>query len=140
VAAGSSRSYIQLPFAGFALTLNQIATANAAQAVPALTTALNAVPLASQFLAALNALSPRTTRSGLTLPSPTRPRWPTTSRAIDFPGTSAAATSFTRGHQWTTGFTVGQDLKSGHLTVSPFGGLLACRWKEGQQLHRPGRR
>ena len=54
-----SLAFVQLPFAGFALTPNQIATANAAQASPALTAALNVLPLASQFPAALNALSPQ---------------------------------------------------------------------------------
>jgi uncharacterized protein with beta-barrel porin domain len=52
-------AFAQLPFAGFALTPNQIAVANAAQASPALTVALDAVPLASQFPAALNSLSPQ---------------------------------------------------------------------------------
>ncbi|MFI5337423.1 MAG: autotransporter domain-containing protein, partial [Opitutales bacterium] len=50
---------VQLPFAGFALTPNQQAVAAAAQASPSLTAALDAVPLASQFPAALNALSPQ---------------------------------------------------------------------------------
>jgi outer membrane autotransporter protein len=48
-----------VPFNTFALTPNQIAVANAAQLDAALTTALNAVPLASQMPAALNALSPQ---------------------------------------------------------------------------------
>lgn len=52
-------AFTQLPFAGFALTPNQVAVANAAQAVPALTTALNVVPSAGQMPAALNALSPQ---------------------------------------------------------------------------------
>ena len=50
-------------------------------------------------------------------------------RPISFPGTSAIATSYTRGHQWTTGFTVGQHVTNGMLTVSPFAGLIASRWK-----------
>ncbi len=49
-------------------------------------------------------------------------------RPIVFPGTSAIATSSTRGHQWTTGITVGQHMKAGVVTVSPFGGLLYSRW------------
>ena len=49
----------QLPFSGFALTPNKLAVANAAQASPALTIALDQVPLASQFPAALNSLSPQ---------------------------------------------------------------------------------
>ncbi len=49
-------------------------------------------------------------------------------RAIVFPGTAAVATSSTRGHQWTTGVTVGQHLPFGKLIVSPFAGLLASRW------------
>ncbi len=52
-------AFTQLPFAGFAITLNQIAVAHAAEASPALTSALDAVPLASQFPATLNALSPQ---------------------------------------------------------------------------------
>ncbi len=52
-------AYTQLPFTGFALTPNQRAVATAAQASPALTTALDAVPAAGQFPAALNALSPQ---------------------------------------------------------------------------------
>ena len=58
-ATGVTFAYVQLPFAGFALTPNQRAVAIAAQASPALTTALDAVPAASQFPAALNALSPQ---------------------------------------------------------------------------------
>jgi len=50
---------VQLPFAGFALTPNQTAVANAAQASPELTVALDAVPLANQLPAAFNALSPQ---------------------------------------------------------------------------------
>lgn len=49
-------------------------------------------------------------------------------RAVVFPGTSASATSATRGRQWTTGVTVGQHLKVGAISVSPFGGLLLSRW------------
>jgi uncharacterized protein YhjY with autotransporter beta-barrel domain len=52
-------SFVQLPFAGFATTSNQVAIATAAQGTPALTTVLNTLPLASQFPAALNALSPQ---------------------------------------------------------------------------------
>lgn len=54
-----SVAFTQLPFAGFAQTPNQVAVANAAQLSPAITVALNAVPLASQFPAALNSLSPQ---------------------------------------------------------------------------------
>ncbi len=232
-----SVAFTQLPFAGFALTPNQRAVAVAAQASPAITTALNAIPLASQFPAALNALSPQVyqiwsdfafahatalsdhlarsgrmvtgcddyyfeggqrrgrarsdldvgssiytantglvggnhslnrdtavgaylgfgkTTSGLgsagsqtTVKDKTlgvRAAWThgpqfaeamlaygmdtySSTRPISFPGTSAVASSFTRGHQWTTGFIVGQDVQAGSLTVSPFAGLLASRWK-----------
>lgn len=51
--------FTQLPFAGFATTPNQAAVGTAAQATPALTAALNTLPLASQFPASLNALSPQ---------------------------------------------------------------------------------
>ncbi len=230
-------AFVQLPFAGFAQTPNQIALANAAQASPALTVALNAIPLASQFPAALNALSPqpyqvwsdfafasatglsdRLARAGRTftgrddyyfvagqrrgqarsnpdvaasaytsstgLLGGNRTVTPDTSvgayfgygkttaglgaagshttakdqtfgvraawshgpmfaeamlaygfnqyratRPIVFPGTSAVATASTRGHQWTTGFTAGQHFEAGIVTVSPFVGLLASRWK-----------
>lgn len=231
-------SYTQLPFAMFALTPNQIATANAAQLNPTLTTALNVVPSADQFPGALNAVSPQdyqvwsdfafahatalsdhllqsgrmptgcddyyfeggqrrgrargdldlgssayTASNGLiggnkalnrntsvgaffgfgkttaglgshgvsqtTVKNKTigmraavthGPMWAeamlaygmdtySSTRAITFAGTSAVAKSFTRGHQWTTGATVGHDLKAGSLTLSPFAGLLASRWK-----------
>ncbi len=229
-------AFTQLPFAGFAATPNQRAIANAAQANPALTAALDTIPLASQFPAALNALSPQgyqvwsdfafahaasladrqlrddraidghddyyfeagqrrgrartdldvgastyTTSSGLVggnhaiaanttaglffaygktaagLGSPgsqttvkdqtvgLRAAWAngplfaeallaygfdrySATRPVVFPGTAAVATSSTRGHQWTTGFTVGQHLTSGRATLSPFGGLLLSRW------------
>ncbi|MDB6165759.1 MAG: autotransporter [Lacunisphaera sp.] len=52
-------AFVQLPFTGFAATNNQRAVAVAAQASPALTVALDNVPLAAQFPAALNALSPQ---------------------------------------------------------------------------------
>ncbi len=52
-------AFAQLPFSGFASTPNQTALANAAQTSPALTAALNQVPLAGQFPAALSALSPQ---------------------------------------------------------------------------------
>lgn len=52
-------SFVSLPFASFALTPNQVAVAQAAQASPALTSAFNAVPTAGQFPAALNAASPQ---------------------------------------------------------------------------------
>ena len=52
-------SFTQTAFTSFALTPNQTAVAAAAQNVPALTAALNLVPLASQMPAALNALSPQ---------------------------------------------------------------------------------
>lgn len=229
-------AFTQLPFAGFAGTPNQVAVANAAQASPALTVALNAVPLASQFPAALNALSPQgyqvwsdfafahatsladrvlrddrtvngrddyyfeagqrrgraradldvgastyTTTSGLvggnrsvrpdtsvgaffgfgktisglgsagsqtTAKDKTlglRAAWAQgplfaeamlaygfkdydSTRTVVFPGTSTVARSSTRGRQWTTGMTVGQHLKLGTATVSPFAGLLFSRW------------
>jgi len=49
-------------------------------------------------------------------------------RATEFPGTSARGTSTNHGTQWTTGMTVGQHLTSGRVTFSPFAGLLASRW------------
>ncbi|MFA6289216.1 MAG: autotransporter domain-containing protein [Opitutaceae bacterium] len=52
-------SFTQVPFVTFALTPNQIAVATAAQLDPAITAALNAVPLAADMPAALNALSPQ---------------------------------------------------------------------------------
>ena len=52
-------SFTQANFNVFAGTPNQIAVANAAQQSPALTAALNGVPLASQLPAAINALSPQ---------------------------------------------------------------------------------
>jgi outer membrane autotransporter protein len=52
-------AFTQLPFAGFAVTPNQAAVGAAAQKVPVLTAALNTLPLAGQFPAALNALSPQ---------------------------------------------------------------------------------
>ena len=51
--------FFQLPFTSFALTPNQRAIAVAAQTSPALTVALDAVPLATQMPAAFNALSPQ---------------------------------------------------------------------------------
>lgn len=228
--------FSQLPFAGFAQTANQFAIANAAQTSPALTAALNEVPLASQFPAALNAISPQgyqvwsdiafaqatsladhllrddravsshdeyyvdfaqvrgrsradldvgstiftstsalvggnhdiskdiafgafvaigQTKSGLgsagsktTVKDRTlglRAGWNygpmfaeamlaysfnryTATRPIVFPGTAATATSSTRGHQWTSGITVGQHFDAGKITLSPFGGLLMSRW------------
>lgn len=228
--------FTQLPFAGFAQTPNQAAVGAAAQATPAQTAALNTLPLASQFPAALNAISPQgyqvwsdfafarstsladrllrgaravqghdeyyfeagkrhgrsrsdadvgssryTSNSGLVggnravNPNSTigaffsfgkttsglgsagsqtilkdkiiglRSGWADgplfaeamlaygfnryeSTRPIMFSGTSAIATSSTRGHQWTTGLTVGKHLKTGALSVSPFGGLLLSRW------------
>ncbi|MBW8781220.1 MAG: autotransporter domain-containing protein [Verrucomicrobia bacterium] len=52
-------SFTQTAFNTFAGTPNQVAVANAAQLDPAITAALNLVPLASQMPAALNALSPQ---------------------------------------------------------------------------------
>ena len=52
-------AFVQLPFTGFAVTPNQRATAAAAQASPAVTVALDSIPTANQFPAALNALSPQ---------------------------------------------------------------------------------
>lgn len=231
-----SVTFTQRPFTGFAQTINQIAVAQAAQASPVMTTALNRIPLASQFPAALNALSPQgyqvwsdfafanatslsdrllrsgreevgqdnyyfeagrrrgralidsdvgesryTSESGLiganrnissnvtlggyyafgkttsglgsagsqtTVKEKTlglRAAWLqgplfvetmlaygsnryTATRAIVFPGTAALAISSTRGHQWTTGVTVGQHIPFGKLTVSPFVGILGSRW------------
>ena len=234
----ASVAFSQLPFAGFGITPNQIAVGNAAQASPALTTALDAVPTAGQFPAALNALSPQdyqiwsdlafasatalsdqllrsgrlptgsddyyfeggqrrgrarsdldlgsskyTASSGLvggnravdasttvgayfgfgktiatlgsgggsstTVKNKTlgvRAAWTSgpmfaeamlaygmdtydSTRAVSLPGTSTVASSFTRGHQWTTGMTVGQEMKYSNLSVSPFAGLLLSRWQ-----------
>lgn len=229
-------AFTQLPFAGFAQTPNQTAIANAAQASPALTNALNELPLAGQFPTALNALSPQayqvwsdfafaqstsladrvlhlgrvvtgqddyyfeggqrrgraradsdvgaisyTSSSGLVggnraiSPEVTigsyfgygkttaglgsdgsrtavkdktlglRAAWGRGSvfaegmlsygflnydatRPVMFPGTTAVAKSSTRGHQWTTGTTVGRHMNFGKVTVSPFTGLVASRW------------
>jgi uncharacterized protein with beta-barrel porin domain len=229
-------TFAQLPFAGFALTPNQVAIANAAQANAALTTTLNTLPLAADFPVALNALSPQgyqvwsdfafarstsladrllrdhwavageddyyfeagqrrghiradadvgtstyTSSSGLvggnrtvagdasagifyafgkttaglgapgsqtTVKEQTiglRAGWASgplfaeamltygfnrysATRPIQFNGTSAVATSATRGHQWTTGLTVGQRHTRGRATLSPFLGLLYSRW------------
>ncbi len=52
-------AFTQLPFAGFAGTPNQVAVGNGAQLNPAVTTALNVVPVASQIPGALNAISPQ---------------------------------------------------------------------------------
>jgi len=52
-------SLVAVPFATFALTPNQRAVANAAQASPTLTAAVNVVPATSQLPAAFNALSPQ---------------------------------------------------------------------------------
>lgn len=235
-----SVAFTQLPFAGFAATPNQIALANAAQTSPGLTTALNRLPLASQFPAALNALSPqgyqvwsdfafanatslsdRLLRSGreetgqdnvyfeggqrrgrartdgdvgestytsnsaliganrsinshvtfggyfgygkttaglgsvgsqTTVKEKTigaRVAWLngplfvetmlaygfndySATRPIVFPGSAAVATSSTRGHQWTTGVTVGQHVPFGKMIVSPFAGILASRWSANE--------
>ncbi|MEI6862748.1 MAG: autotransporter outer membrane beta-barrel domain-containing protein, partial [Verrucomicrobiota bacterium] len=51
-------AFVQLPLAGFALTSNQAAVAGAAQLVPGLVTALDAVPT-GQLPAAFNVLSPQ---------------------------------------------------------------------------------
>ncbi|MEO6993072.1 MAG: autotransporter domain-containing protein [Lacunisphaera sp.] len=231
-----SVAFTQLPFAGFALTPNQIALANAAQASPGLTTDLDRLPLSNQFPAALNVLSPQgyqvwsdfafanatsladrllqsgpevtgqdhyyfeggqrrgrsrtdmdvaetsyttsdtlvgvnhgvspdftlggyfafgKTTSGLgSIDSRTsvkektlglRAAWLkgplfaeaivaygfndySATRPLVFPGTAAIATSSTRGHQWTTGVTVGHHMPFGKIIVSPFAGILASRW------------
>ena len=52
-------AFVQVPFVSFALTPNQTAVAAAAQNSPAITAALNLVPLKSQLPAAYNALSPQ---------------------------------------------------------------------------------
>jgi uncharacterized protein with beta-barrel porin domain len=230
-------AFFQLPFAGFARTPNQLALANAAQASPAITVALDAVPAASQMPGALNALSPqghqvwsniafahataladrlaRNTRpvvdhdnyyfdvsqrrgraqadadvgtatststaalvggdrmvasdlaaglyfehaktiTGLgTAGSHTtikenmvgaRTAWNggplfahavigygfdrySSTRPVVFPGTSAVATSTTRGRQWLAGISGGEHFTAGILTVSPFVGLLASGWR-----------
>ena len=52
-------AFTQLPFAGFATTPNQTAVGNGGQGSPTITTALDTIPNANQFPAALNALSPQ---------------------------------------------------------------------------------
>ena len=52
-------NFTQLPFAGFATTPNQAAVGNGSQGNPTITTALDTLPTAGQFPAALNALSPQ---------------------------------------------------------------------------------
>lgn len=52
-------TFAQLPFAGFGRTANQRLIGAAAQSSASLTTDLNTIPLAAQFPAALNALSPQ---------------------------------------------------------------------------------
>ena len=233
-------SFSQLPFAGFAQTPNQRAVAAAAQAIPAQTAALNTLPQAGQFPAALNAISPQgyqvwsdfafanatslsdrllredravagqdeyyfeagqrrgrsradldvgssrytnttglvgsnhavnaqstlgaflafgKTTSGLgsagsrtSVKEATlglRAGWSRgplfaeaplahgfhdyeSTRGIAFPGTTAIATSSTKGRQWITGLTVGRHIQTSvgdaELTFSPFGGLLLSRW------------
>ena len=236
-ATSATLAFSQIPFSGFGQTPNQVALGAAAQASPALTDALNAIPLAEQFPAALNALSPQPyqiwsdfafahatalagrlaragragagrdeyffeggqrrgrARSDLDVGSSgytastgliggnralnaestvgayygfgqttaglgsagsqtavknqtigLRAGWErgnqfaetmlaygtdryTSTRAISFPGTSASATSFTRGHQWTTAFIAGRHLKTRLATVSPYVGFIASRWK-----------
>jgi autotransporter-associated beta strand protein len=228
--------FSQLPFAGFAVTPNQAAVGAAAQATPAQTVILDTLPLASQFPATLNAISPQgyqvwsdfafanttaladrllredratpghdeyyfdagqrrgrsradldvgssryTSNSGLvggnhaldgsssvgaffafgkttsglgsagsqtTVKDKTlglTGEWTSgpmfvdamasygfnryeSTRPVTFPGTTAIATSSTRGHQWTAGVTAGEHIKAGMFTVSPFGGLLLSRW------------
>ncbi len=232
-------AFTQVPFASFALTPNQFAVATAAQASPALTTALNAVPLTSQIPAALDALSPQgyevwsdiafthatfladslareagpsatdgrnhfyadggqlraTTRGDLDVTGTTftsseglvggdrlinpglslggffaygettaglgqpggstkvedytlgaRAVWIrgpwfahavlaydfdhySSTRAIAFPGTAAAATSSTSGSQWTAGLSGGRAYEFGRHTLSPFASLLATGWQ-----------
>ena len=52
-------SFTQLPFSGLGVTPNQIAVGNGAQNAAPVTVALDGVPQAGQFPAALNALSPQ---------------------------------------------------------------------------------
>ena len=52
-------AFFQRAFSGFALTPNQRAIANAAQLSAAQTVALDAIPLATQFPAAFNSMSPQ---------------------------------------------------------------------------------
>jgi uncharacterized protein with beta-barrel porin domain len=230
-------SFGQIPFTNFATTRNQRAVGAAAQNSAALTTALDSIPLASQFPAALNALSPqgysvwsaiafdhgtalatRLARDDGTAPG--RDNWyfdaseyrgrtrsdgdinaitfkstngliggnyatdPNTTvggfisfgqtnadlgssgshttvkekmpgvrvawlqdqwfahavlaygfenynstRYITFPGTSAVATSSTRGHEWLGDFSFGRRVPVGIVTLSPFAGLLVNRWQ-----------
>lgn len=54
-----SVTFAQIPFATFAGTPNQTAAGNGAQLTPGITDVLNTLPLASDFPAALNAISPQ---------------------------------------------------------------------------------
>jgi len=54
-----SVDFAQIPFATFAETPNQAAAGGGAQLTPAITDILNTLPLASDFPAALNAISPQ---------------------------------------------------------------------------------
>ena len=50
-------------------------------------------------------------------------------RVVSFPGSAATATSSTHGRQWLADITAGRRFTAGNLTVSPFAGLLASKWK-----------
>jgi autotransporter-associated beta strand protein len=230
-------AFAQLPFTGFATTSNQRAIGTAAQSSATLTTALDAVALASEMPAALNAVSPQgyeiwseiafahstaladrlahydgayvghdhyyfdvdqrrgraradrdvgqstfTSTAALVggdhavdanqtfgafvnhgettadLASPgsrtnvkdtmigVRSAWTqgpmfvhaaygygfdkyTSTRRVNFSGTSAAAKSSTRGRQWLAGVSAGQHFNFDAVTVSPFVGVLASGWR-----------
>jgi len=230
-------TFTQLAFATLVATPNQVAIANAAQLSPAITTVLNAVPLASQLPAAINAISPQgyavwsdlafahtaslgerlnrhtgtieghddyyfeagqsrgiisrdpdldssrytsesglvggnhyvsenltlggffeytETNSGMGSPGSSttvkskmpgiRAAWKQnawfanaavaygfddheSTRAINFPGTSATAKSETSGRQWLMDLTAGRRFQAGLVSLSPFAGLQASGWK-----------
>lgn len=50
-------------------------------------------------------------------------------RAINFPGTAATAESSTHGRQWLADITAGRRFIAGPVTLSPFAGFLASKWK-----------
>jgi outer membrane autotransporter protein len=50
-------------------------------------------------------------------------------RAINFPGTSATAKSKTKGHQWLVDVTGGRRFQTGPVSLSPFAGIQASGWK-----------
>jgi autotransporter-associated beta strand protein len=50
-------------------------------------------------------------------------------RPVAFPGTTATATSSTKGHQWTADISGGEHFQAGAVTLSPFAGILMSRWE-----------